>query len=60
MRSHNPADRYAVTDAGFLFCQDCGSLVMEGYRAEHDDMHGGLIPATTAAMLNGQPMMRKR
>ena len=60
MRSHDSAQRYAITDAGFLFCQDCGSLVMEGYRGEHDDMHEGLIPARTAVTLNGDPMMRKR
>jgi hypothetical protein len=33
------SDRYKVTAAGFLFCLDCGSLVMEGYRTEHDRLH---------------------
>lgn len=39
MRSHNSTSRYAVTPAGFLFCQDCGCMVMEGYRTEHDNWH---------------------
>lgn len=32
-------DRYKITGAGFLFCLDCGSLVMEGYRPEHNRLH---------------------
>lgn len=39
MRNRDPDNRYVVTEAGFLFCQDCGSLVMEGYRNEHDRLH---------------------
>jgi len=29
-------ERYTVTAAGFLFCRDCGCLIMEGYRQAHD------------------------
>lgn len=32
-------DRYQVSPAGYLFCRGCGSLVMEGYRNEHDRLH---------------------
>lgn len=33
------AERYQVTAAGFLFCRDCGCLIMEGYRDVHDRLH---------------------
>lgn len=33
------SERYIVTSAGFTFCRDCGNLIMEGYREQHDRMH---------------------
>ena len=41
-RDRNPDDRYTLTPAHFLMCQDCGALIMEGYRSEHDAMHDKL------------------
>jgi hypothetical protein len=33
------SDRYQITGAGFLFCKDCGCVIMEGYRRQHDFLH---------------------
>lgn len=43
VRDRDPDSRYAVTAAGFTFCQDCGALIMEGYRPDHDELHDRLV-----------------
>lgn len=63
MRAIDPHQRYAIgplSTFGVVLCQDCGSLVADGWQAAHDNMHAGLAPAVTALTLNGHPVVVPR